>query len=1182
MRLTVRSLLGLLVLAFASFASAAPETPQFRVVGVADGLPSSEIAALALDRDGYLWIGTRDGLARYDGVGYRIYRHVPGDASSLPGNSVQALHVDAKNRLWIGVESQGIAMLGPERGGFTRIAQDNRPILHSNDVWSIAGTPDGAVWFGTYAGGLYRLDAAGRMTRFLPRAGDPRSLPSADVSALATLADGSLWIGTFGGGVVRWTGRDFEPLADGALRTATIFGLAGDPDGSLWIGMGNGVARRFADGRMDDAAWLAKLHGRRVQAIVTDLEGMRWFATREGLVTERGGRLRELGDYPLALGPMTAGLEDRDGGLWFGTNGAGLRRLPPNWRNFSVFGKDEGIGRVAALPVVGHAPARDGRVWLLGGSVVQRLDPLAGSIATEVDIADQLPATRLWSLHEREDGALWLGHSRGLSLYQPARKAWRHWGTGDADDPALPGAVQSLVESHGLLWLMSYGGGVQARDADGALVHNLPSGERGVDTPDQDQMSLGPDGRVWLAGPKGLRRWNPEEERFDAIPGAPDAHVYGFTLVPPDALWLHRMGQLEAYRWNGAALARFRSVGVKDGLPAAESGGLFADRGGALWLTTARGLVRYDPLGARLRVFGVRDGLPSQEFLMYPPLMLPQGLGLASTRAGVVLFDPARIRSGWTAPRLVLESVRFRRGDAAMHSPPGLRALTLSPEDRDLRVGARLLSFADPASHRYQFRLRGYERDWVDVGASGEREFSQLPPGDYRLEAKAGNADGLWSAPLSFEVRVLAPWWRRPVAAAAWGVLALALLVVIGRAYRARVRERAALQLREQQRRLSDQGSEAKTRFLATLGHEIRTPMTGVLGMAELLQRGPLAPRQRMQVEAIHRAGEHLLRLVNDALDLARIEAGKLVLDDTAFDLHLLVEDSAALLRPLAEAKSLEFALHRAPGTPRAVRGDAGRVRQILFNLGSNAIKFTDHGEVALRVAGTPHGLLLEIADTGHGMSETQQARLFQRFEQLDAGGELRRQGSGLGLAICRELAQAMGGRIDVQSQPGRGTTFRVLLPLPVVEGIALAPAPRRRRVRAANGLDILVVEDDPTIADVVTGLLEALGHRTEHAANGLAALTALAQSRFDLAFLDLDLPGLDGFNLARVIRGQGHGTALVALTARADAQAEPLALAAGMHGFLRKPVTSAMLQDAIDRTMVALRGSPVVEQAQL
>jgi CheY-like chemotaxis protein len=345
--------------------------------------------------------------------------------------------------------------------------------------------------------------------------------------------------------------------------------------------------------------------------------------------------------------------------------------------------------------------------------------------------------------------------------------------------------------------------------------------------------------------------------------------------------------------------------------------------------------------------------------------------------------------------------------------------------------------------------------------------------------------------------------------------------------------------------------------------------------MAELLQSDALEPTQRRRVQAIQLAGEHLLRLVNDPLDMARIEAGKLVLEDAPFDLHELLDEVGALLQPLAQARRLGFTLVRMPGTPRVLQGDAGRVRQILLNLGSNAIKFTDAGEVSLHCHPAASGVRLEVRDTGEGMDPEQLSRLFRRFEQAEGlREELRRNGSGLGLAICQELAAAMDGRIEVESVPGQGTVFRVQLPLPDAE-FALPKSTLRQPPRHALGQRVLVVEDDATVAEVVCGLLEALGYRAVHAPQALAALAEMAQGEFALALLDLDLPGMDGMELARILRVQAPRTLLLALTARADAEAEPAALAAGMHGFLRKPITSALLQEAIETAFAARRGAP-------
>jgi signal transduction histidine kinase/CheY-like chemotaxis protein len=411
------------------------------------------------------------------------------------------------------------------------------------------------------------------------------------------------------------------------------------------------------------------------------------------------------------------------------------------------------------------------------------------------------------------------------------------------------------------------------------------------------------------------------------------------------------------------------------------------------------------------------------------------------------------------------------------------------------------------------------------------------------------------------------------------GAGALALAALLGwwaAAWRARQRQRHAMQLVEHRRELAEQASLAKSNFLATLGHEVRTPMTGVLGMSELLLGSTLDPRQRRHAEAIRHAGHHLLRLVDDALDLARIEAGRLQLDPRPFELRALLAEVVELQAPLAHRRGLRFVEDIAADAPTTLLGDALRIKQVLFNLLGNAIKFTEQGEVGLRaaaLAGKPGGLRIAIHDTGPGLDAGQQARLFRRFEQGDgARTTARHGGSGLGLAISQELATAMGGRILVQSAPGEGTRFTVELPLPAATMTRAAPASVAGVVRVAMPLRVLLVEDDPTVAEVVSGLLLGMGHAVVHAAHGLAALAEADSPGFDLALVDLDLPGMDGLSLAPMLRERGSCMPLLALTARTDAEAESQARRAGCAAFLRKPMTGALLAAAIDEARAGAR----------
>jgi len=341
-----------------------------------------------------------------------------------------------------------------------------------------------------------------------------------------------------------------------------------------------------------------------------------------------------------------------------------------------------------------------------------------------------------------------------------------------------------------------------------------------------------------------------------------------------------------------------------------------------------------------------------------------------------------------------------------------------------------------------------------------------------------------------------------------------------------------------------------------------------VMGMAELLLSTPLNPLQHDYTRAMQRSGGMLLKLLNDALDLARIEAGRLELEPAPFNPRQLLEDVAQLEQGLAHAKGIRFVLELADDLPAELVGDAVRIKQVLLNLANNALKFTEQGHVDLRATRTADGLLFSVSDTGPGIPEASQARLFQRFEQAE--GPQRRAGSGLGLAICRELVDMMGGSIELESRVGHGSTFRVRLPLvepAAVDALPIANQGGKHR--------LLLVEDDTIVAAVIRGLLEREGHNLVHVVNGLAALAELAHASFDAVLLDLDLPGVDGFQIARLIRQRepaGERLPIIAVTARSGGRDEKRAREAGMDGFLRKPVSGEQLVAALARVI----GAPV------
>src|SRR5690606_23247549 len=592
-------------------------------------------------------------------------------------------------------------------------------------------------------------------------------------------------------------------------------------------------------------------------------------------------------------------------------------------------------------------------------------DPASGSVQRILEDVGQ--GVVLTGVHEDSRGNVWVGYTTGLVRFDPRTGALLRWGVDEGPD-ALPApmAVGRFAETGaGRLWLLSGESRVQARDLDGRVLADFAQGDGHGHGQDESIKALlaGPDRRLWLGTTHGLRRLAQDGKRWEPVPGADRAAVSAVAVIG-DRVWIAGSGSLSAWEWDGQRLRKLLALGPDDGLPRIGFSGVVADAGGNLWLTSTRGLVRVSAADSGVRTWGVGDGLPSQHMRHAPLFHAPSGRVLAGTSDGLVVFDPGVQMEGSLTPNLVISEARLRGQPAFQPGQP----IALRHNDRDLRVVARLLSYRNPAGNHYRFRLLGYDDGWVDVGASGERVFTQLPAGDWQLEVVARNADNLWSPVRTLHFSVAPPWWRTPAALALFSLLALVLAGWVAGAYRARLRRRHEWQLAEQRRELAEQASLAKTRFLATLGHEVRTPMTGVLGMSELLLGTPLAENQRRYAESIHDAGDHLLRLLNDALDLARIEAGKLRFDHRPFHLHQLLEECRAMNAPLAGRRGLEFRSRVEEDVPAWVAGDVVRVRQILLNLLGNAIKFTERGHVELAVRRGEGDLVrFVVADTGPG-----------------------------------------------------------------------------------------------------------------------------------------------------------------------------------------------------------------------
>ena len=1142
-------------------------TPQFRRFGTADGLPDPTISALLQDHEGYIWVATGSTLARYDGVEFKTWPRRADDAYAAPSDRVRALLVDSQGRLWGGGED-GLVRYDPTRDGFVHWRHDDQASgsLGGNQIGVLAQDHDGTLWVGISDGGLDHMLGNERFEHTHHDPANRHSLSNDDVRALLAEPDGRLWVGT-GAGLdlrepdgnfnhVRFEDQDGQPLS-----SPLVFALAKDGD-ALLAGTVGGLFRVAADG----VAHRVPLEGvalAPITSITPDGTGRLWLGTTNGLLLrDRDGRLYRYGAdqlLPHALpGQVVLRLlRDREGGLWLGTDN-GLAYLSPDWNDFtrSIHRPDD-LDSLSSGTFTAVTAAADGMLWIGGqDGVIDKLDPATQAVQPAVVRLPGIHHDNIYGMAADARGRLWINAANGSFRYSQ----------GHLESIAVPAQPYNVeLDEDGNAYMDLVPSGLCTVAIDSRRCEPLAFADSGLAEASSNDMRWH-DHALWIATDKGMARWEPGQPvRY--VQGVEQRFVRALDFRD-DALWVADADSLTVYRWQRGHATRMARYPLNDERTINSVMSLRVDGTGRAWLFTRSGLWLYDPADRNLRGFGLENGLVDTYFGSNAIARLPDGALYAPSKNGIVGFQPKAVQPHQRPPEVRLNALHVRGPHGVRELLPGSDTIALAWSDRDLTLVARALSFIAPERNVYRFRMDGLDNGWIDTGRRGDRTFTQLPSGDFTLHVQAAGPDGAWgelATPLHLHVDN--PPWLRWWAWLAYALLLVVLFIALLYAMRRRQLQRHRLELITQEHHLAHAASQAKTEFLAQLGHEIRTPMTGVLGMAELLLSRPLADTEQRYVQAIRNSGEVLLTLVNDALDLARIEAGRLELLPVAFDPRALVHDVAELQRAKAMDKGLDVHVDIDDDVPAQVLGDAVRIRQVLLNLGGNAVKFTEHGEVRLVLASEVNGLRFTVSDTGPGITPADQAKLFQRYQQLDS--PQRGSGSGLGLAICRELVTLMGGTITLESVPGSSSTFHVLLPLPT----ATAPIEHPRAIASKDGprWHLLLLEDEPTVAAVIVGLLEVQGHTVEHAPNALRALEALEHQRFDAALVDLDLPGLDGLQWAGLVRSRDGCDAMpmIAVTARAGGDEEHRAYAAGMNGFLRKPLHGEQLAQALAAVLV-------------
>ncbi len=1212
-------------------AASALQEVHFEHIVTPRGPSAGTLTSIVRDRTGFLWLGTTNGLLRYDGYTFETYRHDPADDQSISGNHIWSIAEDVNGDLWIGTSARGLNRYVRAEDRFQRYAHD------PDDAGSLGGDREvpwvyrdrsDRIWIALWEDGLDRYDPSNaRFLHYPMTLEDSEGVPRSSVQRIWEDNTGNLWLGTKRG-LVRFGPEEnsielyrYDPSDPRSLGGDYVSALFEDDRGRLWVGsQGGGLSRHdpetdsfsvFRHDPADDSSISSDL----VTAIAEDGQGYLWIGTEDqGLnrFDPNTGRFERFVAAPGRAGSLRsnriASLHvDPRGILWIGMVAEGLSRYHPGRRRFAHHRlQDPSVGDSVEPPLRAIHERRDGKIWVgTAGGGLTLYDPETRQSRRYHDQSDTPRGSRIDSvsaLAADEAGNLWIG-AQGVGLCRLAAGESRIQCVGSHLED-LKRINTLLLDREGLLWI--------GTDGDAVSVYDTHT-ERFVfqgsdsDSPFSDlrhvwDLHEDRGGDVWIAvWGEGVCRYQRSAKELTCFKHDPEdpSSISGNAVISiaedvRGHYWFGTWG--EGLNEADPKLRQFTRYSSAHGLPHDTVFGILAPPGGGIWISTGDGLARLDPAGGSWRVFDRDDGLQSQEFRTGVHHQGRSGRLYFGGVNGLSVFSPSELRDNPHVPPVVLTSVQVfdRALPKALFSPTGEGPpeIHLAYDENFISFEFSALDFTDPQSNRYAYRLEGVDRDWVSSGNRRFASYTDLDPGRFVFRVKGSNNDGLWNeSGVSLRLTIAPPPWKT------WWAYTLYVLAGCGLLYTARryelhrIRLANEVKLRRLEARKLLELDQLKSRFFANISHEFRTPLTLILGPLQKLLHESTQERAREQYRRMLRNGRSLLRLINELLDLSRLEAGRMTLHAKPHDLSAVIRALVASFESQAADRGirLETAL---PEQPLVVSFDGDKFEKILSNLLSNALRFTPPGgsvSVAAKAAPASPGdrdedlVQVSVHDSGVGIAAHLAERIFDRFYQVEGAGPSDQQGTGIGLALTKELVELHGGRISVISEPDQGSCFTVTLPIrsgvtsPISEPGATRgdDAPGRKfpeppgapasadTAQAGDRVQpvLLLVEDNPDMRAYIRETLGA-GFRVLEAGDGEEGLERAFGTVPDLVVSDVVMPGMDGFDFCRRLKTDERSShiPIILLTARADEQSRVEGLEYGADDYLTKPFSSREL----------------------
>ncbi len=1053
---------------------------KFEKISIEQGLSQSTVRQIVQDQQGFLWFGTNSGLNRYDGYNFKVYYAVPGDTNSLSNNYIECLFVDRKNILWIGT-SDGLNAYDIKNDKFTHFRNDlyNPTSISDNKIFSICedgnenlwiGTNNGLnkydkkknvfihyyysdqipdnfyniircalvdrennIWFGTY-NGLYLISAddlkkdtpgnhniASKSFRHLPlvktyRGGDI-------VNELYEDRSGIIWIGTVARGLIRYDKnsdiltRLKSQLNNGeVISNIDVRSMCQDRSGTLWVGTNMGL---FIFDKEKEKIIYKDLEGKAITHIFEDQSGVIWISVKnEGL--RKYDRENQQFPPPLDHG-KNAVLIDKNGDLWLG-DPDGIYKRNRITHQFTKFK----LNPHRTNPINAIHEDSKGRLWI-GSRDLYKLDRNKNQfeiIDIDYNHSKNLPVSDLtgeifktcYFIYEDKKSILWIGAQTGLYKYNNDTKVLFRYSYDASNSEGLSNNTATVIY--------------------------------------EDTHS-----NLWVGTALGLNKFDPISETFTRFSrdhsnpySISDNTIYDiyesrFEINGP--LWIATNGGLNRLDRGNEV---FKHYTINDGLPHNGVLSILEDDHGNLWLSTRNGLSKFNPTTGTFKNFYKSDGLQDNAFGL-SAFQNKKGEMFFSGPFGLSVFHPDSIIDDPHVPPIVITGFKKFNKEVKLDTAIShIKQIRLTYDEKVISFEFAALNYTNPQKNQFAYMMAGFDRDWIYSGYRHDVTYTNLTSGEYVFKVKGSNHDGVWNEDgTSLRITITPPWWHTNLAYVLYILLIGSIIYGTWRFKVNRLRLKHELEMEHLHAEKLQEMDHIKSRFFANISHEFRTPLTLILGPIEKWRKIIKEKRLKQDLDLMRRNADRLHRLINQLLDLSKLEAGGMSLQTRCMDIVQHVKELTMSFTSHAERKQI---ILKFKAKDKSVFGyfDCDKLEKIVTNLLSNAFKFTPQGgeiRVTVKVPNSKHQITnkspipnpqfqipnsdfveITITNTGPGIPADRLNKIFDRFYQLDDSFTREHEGTGIGLALTRELVKIHHGEIWVESIPNEKTTFTLQLPL--------------------------------------------------------------------------------------------------------------------------------------------------------